>query len=52
VNFDPNYEYSPIEYSKPNMNIALVKGGAKFLGANHSIDFEGYNMFEDLKKDE
>jgi len=39
VNFDPNYEYSPIPFDKPNT--WLIRGG-------DALDIEGYNMFWDL----
>ena len=39
VNFDPNYEYAPIAFDKPNTK--LIRGG-------DALDIEGFNMFRDL----
>lgn len=38
--------------SKPYKEIAMVRGGANFMNGNQMTDFEGYNMFDDLKREE
>lgn len=38
--------------SKPYKEIAMVRGGANFLNGNQMTDFEGYNMFDDLKRED